>query len=208
MSELKKDERKYWSEKFRFIEYASGKIIKRNRFHPVVEVLLWMFCFSIGVFILGVTIHEVISGIIHSSFIYALVFGGIGGGWAVFVLVTGRALFLMFYSKYNFCEEGIWIKTSFQKPKLFSWEKFQEVCICYASYTTKGETAAHVVICCVQKGEKKDFYGRWKADGAFHCRKVITLGYTDELYNIMKSNCPYEIVDLRQTLLYKLNKWG
>lgn len=205
---LKKDDKKYWTEQYRTIECADGKVIKRNRIHPILDFIICISCFLLSVFSIGVAIDLIVDGIVFRySFVYILLSSVMIGGTAVFVMALGRAFFLERHSKYSFCEDGIWIKDPVRKPKLVLWKEFQQICICYASYTTKGERAAHVVICCVKRGEKKDFYGRWKADSVFHFRKVITLGYTDELYNIIKIKCPYEIVDLRQTPQYKLKRY-
>ena len=166
-----------------------------------------IFCFGLGAFFMGVAICIIVRGIIHKYFIVYILYASVMiAGAAIFVWALGRAFFLNRYCKYNFCDKGIWIKAPFKASKQISWEEFQEICICYSSYTTKGESAAHIVICFVKKGERKDFYGRWKADSIFHCRSVITLGYTDELYNVIKINCPYEIVDLRGNPQYMLKK--
>lgn len=59
-------------------------------------------------------------------------------------------------------------------------------------------------ICFLKKGAKKDFYGRWKSNHPLHYDKIITLNYTDELYEEVQEKCPYEIVDLRKTRIYRL----
>ncbi len=118
-------------------------------------------------------------------------------GIAIFCLCVGAAFISRGLVRYKICSEGLWAKYPIEKLKLIPWEKFQEVCVCYAARTTRGEPRAHKVICCIMKGEKKNGYVRWKTDNPFMHRRVITMDYSTELYEAIKETCPHEIVDLR-----------
>ena len=62
-------------------------------------------------------------------------------------------------AKYRFEKEGLVVKYPFKKEELILWNEFQQVCVCYAAYTTRGTPRASSVICCVKKGEKNNIYG-------------------------------------------------
>lgn len=122
----------------------------------------------------------------------------------VYITIWGWLLYTDYRAYYDFSAEGVGVKYLLEKRKIVSWEQFQEVCVCYTSYTTRGERYAHSVICFVMYGEKYNFYGRWKADNPMHSRKVISIEYTDELYEEVQKYCPYKIPDLRKTRRYRL----
>lgn len=105
---------------------------------------------------------------------------------------------------FDYSEEGLGVKYLLQKRKVIPWSEFQQVCVCYTSYSTRGQATAHSVLCFVKKGEKKNVYGRWKASNPFRSRSVIAMDYTDELYEEVKKHCPYEIPDLRGKGNYRL----
>ena len=119
------------------------------------------------------------------------------GLWIVSIYGTGC------FARYGIEENGIWAKYLFGKGQSIPWSEFQEVCVCYAAYNNTG--GAYVVICFVKHGQKPNARGRWKTDNPFYHRSVITMDYTQELYDEVKEKCPYEIVDLRNTKSYKLN---
>ena len=138
------------------------------------------------------------------SIAYSISFSFFCIGMGVLIVMMFFGCFSMIFFKYEILAEGIRTKYPLQGWRLISWDEFQQVCVCYAGYTTRGERKAHSVVCFVKKGEKKNLYGRWKTDNPFHYRSVITIEYTDELYEEVKEKCPYEIPDLRKTRLYRL----
>ena len=85
------------------------------------------------------------------------------------------------------------------------WQEFQQVCVCYAAYTTRGKKKANTVICCVKQGEKKNLHGRWKTDNPFHHRSVICIDYSPEYHADITRMCPYAVEDLRSTRAYRLD---
>lgn len=118
---------------------------------------------------------------------------------ALVILVISMAIFWwwfgwMGYTDYkayfDYSEEGLGVKYLLQKRKVIPWGEFQQVCVCYTSYSTRGPATAHSVLCFVKKGEKKNVYGRWKASNPFRSRSVIAIEYTDELYEKVKKTLP------------------
>ena len=131
----------------------------------------------------------------------------------IFVVLAGIAWFLCYlcwcycckgFAKYRFENEGLVVKFPLCQEERIPWNDFQQVCVIHAAYTTRGERKANTVICCVKKGEKKDFYDRWKTDNPFRYRTVICIEYTPELHQGIIEKCPYEVADLRTTLAYRL----
>lgn len=138
------------------------------------------------------------------SIAYSISFAFFCIGMGVLIVMMFFGYFSMIFFKYEILAEGIRTKYLLQGWRLISWDEFQQVCVCYAGYTTRGERKAYSVVCFVKKGEKKNLYGRWKTDNPFHYRSVISIDYTDELYEEVKEKCPYEVPDLRKTRLYRL----
>ena len=133
------------------------------------------------------------------------VLGGImPSALGIFICVWGWLLYTDDRAQYDFSSEGVGVKYLLEKRKVIPWEEFKEVCICYTSYTTRGERFAHSVICFVKPGAKYNFYGRWPADNPLHSRKVLSIEYTDEIFEEVQRNCPFTIPDLRKTRRYRL----
>jgi len=107
-------------------------------------------------------------------------------------------------AQYRFQDNGLYVKYPLSKGRLIPWNAFQEVCICYGGLNSRPHNAAPV-ICCVKKGERRNGYGRWKTNHIFHYKHVITIPYSPELHEGIKEKCPYKVVDLRNTLNYRLD---
>lgn len=112
------------------------------------------------------------------------------------------ALFSCDNAQYTIHIDGIRVKFPFRKMKLYPWDEFQQVCVCYAHYTTRGPLKAMPAICCIKKGEKLDWQERWKTENPYRYRTVICVKYTPELHKEIIAKCPMEIVDLRNTRAY------
>lgn len=123
----------------------------------------------------------------------------------VFLLIMGLFLMDKGLAKYRFEKDGLIVKYPLRKEKIIPWTEFQQVCVCYGAYTTRGTPRASTVICCVKKGEEPNIYGRWKTDNPFRSHSVITIDYKPEYYNGIKERCPYDVPDLRNTLTYRLD---
>lgn len=170
-------------------EKQNGEILDRNWAHGIGNGLC-VIC--LGIF----GCASLISGIMTDVGVYAIFPG-------IFTLILNAFFLSQLFAKYKFNKAGVTVKYPCSAAKLVPWSEFQQVCICYTSYSKLGE--AFVVIACVKHGEKKNLFGRWKTDNPFRHRRVITMDYTDELYQTIKENCPYEVVDLRKTRSYSLH---
>lgn len=123
------------------------------------------------------------------------------------LLILGWLFIADGLAHYRFEENGLWAKYPLQKPILIPWDDFQQVCVVYAAYSTRGGARASTVLCCVKKGEKLNGRRRWKTDNPFHYRSVITIVYTPELHQGLIERCTQEVVDLRDTMAYSLKYW-
>lgn len=166
---------------------------------PIIGGLLLVFPFLLGVVPIGFAIYNVL--MLNEVSFFELV-NFLSG---LFLLLFGLFSASMGCATYRFEEDGIYAKYPLQAPQVIPWDAFQQVCVCYGGYTTRGERKASTYICCVKKGEKPNVYGRWKTDNVFRHRRVITITYTPELHEGIKERCPYEVVDLRNTLNYRLD---
>ena len=124
---------------------------------------------------------------------------------ALFFLILGWVTISDGLSQYWFEEKGLRVKYPLRSAFLIPWDDFQEVCIIFAAYTTRGERRANSVICCIKKGEKKNSRGRWKTDNPFRYRSVISIAYTPYLHEGIKVMYPYQLFDYRERPEYKLN---
>lgn len=120
------------------------------------------------------------------------------------ILYTSLTLIKFLTQKVWFEQGGLRFQCFGEKEKRIPWQDFQQICVCYAAYTTRGPQRAHSALVCVKKGERVNGLLRWKTDNFFHFRSVITMDFTPERYEKLQSLCGSEIVDLRETLAYKL----
>ena len=163
-------------------------------FFPVLG--LGVFCLAIWLFILD--IKESSFSYIILIAIFALII------LSVFFILLGYTFICRGLAQYRICSDGLLVKYPMKKENLIVWNEFQQVCICYAAYTTAGESRANTVICFIKNDEKKNIHGRWKTDNPFKYRDVICLDYSDELRHGIKERCVHEIIDLRNTMAYKM----
>lgn len=176
------------------IEYREGTEIKRKEYNEskAVHILAIAVSLMMAIFVFYLSRNML--------YLYERIISYIVSYYA---LVYAYKSHQMDFSKFNIDLDGINAKYPFHAEKLISWDEFQQVCVCYGDYSKAG-ISAFVYICFIKKGAKKDFYGRWKANTPSHYRKIITMNYTDELYEEVKNKCPYEVVDLRNTRIYRL----
>lgn len=123
---------------------------------------------------------------------------------AISAFIIGWTLIKICLARYRFEDIGLAIKYPLEKEIIVPWEDFQQICVCYAAYTTRGERRASTVICCVKKGETKTSIGRWKTDNIFRYRSVICIVYSEPLLNGITEKYPGTVVDLRDTPQYRL----
>ena len=124
---------------------------------------------------------------------------------ASFCVVLGWTFICSGLAQYRFETDGLYVKYPLREEFLIPWTDFQQVCICRAAYTTRGEPRANDVICCVKHGEKYNWRGRWKTDNPFKYRSVICIHYTENLAEGITEMCPYNVPDLRESLKYRLH---
>lgn len=108
------------------------------------------------------------------------------------------------HGKYAVQENGILIKHPFCKPILLHWDSFQEICICYSDITTRGPLRYNTVICCVQHGEKRNYYDRWKTGNVFRYKSVFSIAFSENRLFELQANCPFRILDRRGKGGYRL----
>ena len=126
------------------------------------------------------------------------------GGTGLTLLTTGWQFITIGMARYRFNKEGVYAKYPLKPEQLYPWNYFQQVCVCYSAYTTRGKQKANTVICCIKHGERKNLYGRWKTENPFRYRNVVCVAYSPALFDGVKDMCPFEVIDLRETPAYKL----
>lgn len=169
--------------------------------HPLVSLilLLWLPFVGLGLMVLGVVnLYIKLSESTVTQSTIRVLFMALSVG--AIILLFGIFLIDKGLARYKFEKNGLIVKFPFKQEKLIPWNEFQQVCLCYSSYSSVGN--ANTVICCVKKGEKLNIFGRWKTDNPFHCHSVLVIEYKREYYNGIKERCPYDISDLRDTPAY------
>lgn len=156
------------------------------------------FVAVIGVCFLHASIIEKAS--LFISIVRFLIIEGIG----CILLILGWSYIAVVFAKYAFDSTGMYVKYPLRLVKVIPWSDFQQICVCYANYATRGEPRANPIICCVKNGEKPNIYGRWKTGNPLRYRSVIYFDYSEEMYDIIQEHCPYRIVDLRQSRIYRI----
>lgn len=189
-------------------------VVRENKNGPTPKqpmlpkwLLITMIAFFplIGVFIIAVSVWLLIDEISTAfPLVFLTTYLPIFICSGVFLILLGWNFYSSVTANYKYTTNGLLVKYPFQTEILLPWTSFQQVCVCYATYTTRGEQMANSVICFVKHGEKKNGSMRWKTDNPFRHRRVICIEYTPELYEQVKAVCPYEISDLRHTMAYKM----
>ncbi len=187
------------------LENSKGVINEKVTSPKWLRIVLCIVLFTVGIGLVISSIYAVVEDIENNATVFDTIkvfveFMGIG----ILILIYAWEYMSVSFAKYEFNTDGVIVKYPMRAKKNISWDKFQQVCICYAGYTTRGERRAHSVICCVKKGEKPNMLGRWKIGYLFHYQSIIYMEYTYQLYEEIKEKCPYEVVDLRKTRTYRL----
>ena len=161
---------------------------------PTVGILLIVSALFASISIITIDGYPV-----SVAFSLFTVMAGIG----LIFLLLGWQFITVGMARYRFSKEGIYANYPLQHERLYPWTDFQEVCICYSAYTTRGPRKANTIICCVKYGERKNLYGRWRTENPFRYRSIISIEYSPALYCGIKEMCPYDVIDLRGTQAYK-----
>lgn len=170
-----------------------------------IIVLLLAFFPLLGLFFSIVAIYTSYSDYINGYplkssivwFTYIMLF-------SAFFYFVGWTFISSGLAKYRFTDIGLIAKYPLRKEVIIPWESFQQVCVCYAAYTTRGKPRASTVICCVKQGETKNGMRRWKTDNPFRYRSVICIVYSEALFNGLVDKYPGTVVDLRNMPEYRL----
>lgn len=171
-------------------------IILLLAFFPVLGVL--MIGTAVYVFYISVAVDGYSVGLVFTCIFPVIVLG-------LICILLGWAFIQGGLSKFRFQADGIYVIRPLSHNRLIPWDQFQEICVCYGAFTTRGTPNAAVVICCVKHGETKNAAGRWKTDNPFRYNSVISILYSQEAHAKIKDVCPFEVIDLRNTTAYKLN---
>ncbi len=167
---------------------------------PILIFLLLAFFPIVGMTSLGLGVWMYIGSIKQGLSIgFIILSSGFAVTVGIFILILGWLAISDCLVTYKISLEGVYAKYPLTKLKLFKWDEFQEVSVGYARRTPRGQSWALKVVCFIKKGERKNIYGRWKSESLFRHRRVITIAYSDELYEFVKSVCPYRVLDIRKT---------
>ena len=100
--------------------------------------------------------------------------------------------------------EGITVTRPLSGPQVIRWEGVQQVCICLHN-RAMGEIHGHghPQLVFVLPGAKKNLFDRWKTHSAYQHRRLIAIDYDETLREAVRSLCPLEITDLRNTPPYR-----
>lgn len=129
-----------------------------------------------------------------------------GASWAFLLgtalLAEGIMSIQTAFAEFCFSVDGVSVKYPLEPQRHYSWDAFQQVCVCYHSRGT--EMNGYPILCLVKKGQKKNASGRWKTLSILHYRDLLCLDYSEELLEAVRGFCPYEIPDLRDRGNYRL----
>lgn len=106
-------------------------------------------------------------------------------------------------AQYRFAKSGLLVKYPLRSEHLIPWSEFQEICVCHAAI--KYGVGGNSIICCVRKGEHKNWWGRWKTDNFFRYKTVMCIDYRPSLLEGLREMCPYPVEDLRDSPEYRLH---
>ena len=189
----------------RWITYLRNEFQIRNRCRmlgseknlpAVVEWLMLGFIPAVGVAlaILGFVCYFLCraegSTVVGSLFTMAYLLVG-----AYFLLKCGWLFLTDACAVYTFSAAGVRVKYPLEKDKIYSWNDFQEVCICSVTYQRmKSEPA----ICFVMHGEKKNIFGQWKTENPFKFRRVMAVDFSEERLTQLRACCPEHVPDHRR----------
>ena len=108
--------------------------------------------------------------------------------------------------KCKITKSGISVKYILSKKKLFSWEQFQQICICFEPMKKRyipPRFTDQEIICFVLKTAKKNSWGFWNVYSKRNFRKILFISYSEEVMKELQDNCPTDILDLRKDKIYQ-----
>lgn len=139
------------------------------------------------------TISRVISRVIFALLLSTIGIALVSMGWMLISLGKREILFE---------QTGLRIKYPLEKWRQLPWSAFGKICICYEPDLTPQRnyiTAEDTKLCFLRVGENSF----WRPHNLFHYRKIFMLPYTEEFLTLVKETCPIQIVDKRDSRVYK-----
>ncbi len=131
----------------------------------------------------------------------------------ILILLYSPYLFAMAWSelqietrKCKITKSGISVKYMLSKEKLFSWEQFQQICICFEPLKKRfipPRFTDQEIICFVLETAKKNYWGFWNVYSTRYFRKILFVRYSEEVMKELQENCPIDILDLRKNKIYQ-----
>lgn len=103
-------------------------------------------------------------------------------------------------------QDGICVKYLFSSEKLFTWEQFQQICLCFEPMKKRyipPRFTEQEIICFALKKAKKNSWGFWNIYSKRYFRTILFIRYSEEALNTLKEYCPTSIIDLRQEQIYQ-----
>lgn len=172
---------------------------------PLIVLVLCVLP-MMGIILIICAIYASYSVVAHDGyplgigFLLLVIMGAVGFA----LILIGWKFITVGMAKYRFEKDGIYAKYPLKPEAFYPWSLFQQVCVCYSAYTTRGPKKANTIICCIKHGAKKNRYGRWNTENPFRYRNVICIHFSPDLLNGIKEMCPFEVIDLRGTQAYRL----
>ncbi len=160
---------------------------------PVTGICIVIFCIAAMIWVAA-----------GEGWYFACITGGIGIPFGILVFFYGWYIYKVGMARYRFQKKGFYVTFPFEHEIYVDWNEIQQVCLVYTSYTTRGKARAVTNIFIVRNGVKKsDANKRWP-ESFIHYRKIFHIEYTPDRYRGIKEVCPHDIVDLRDTLPYRI----
>ena len=108
--------------------------------------------------------------------------------------------------KCKITQDGIRVKYLLSTEKLFSWEQFQQICICYEPLKKRyipPRFTEQEIVCFALKTAKKNSWGFWNIYSTRYFRTILYIHYSEEVMKVLTEHCPTSIMDLRQEQIYQ-----
>ena len=151
---------------------------------------------------------------LYLVFLYKLLTGNFNDitNWSLVVLFSPY-LFAMAWMelqvvtrKCKITQDGIRVKYLFSAEKLYSWEQFQHICLCFEPLKKRyipPRFTDREIICFALKKAKKNYWGFWDIYSKRYFRTILFIRYSEEVMKALKEHCPTSIIDLRQEQIYQ-----
>ena len=168
-----------------------------NKSNIVISACLVMFCCGL-----------------YLVFLYKLLTGNFNdlANWLLAILFSSY-LFAMAWMelqvetrKCKITQDGIRVKYLLSTERLFSWEQFQQICLCFEPHKKwyiPPRFTDQEIICFALKKAKKNSWGFWNIYSKRYFRTILFIRYSEEVMKALKEHCPTSIIDLRQEQIYQ-----